>query len=120
MSLACTNDDAGMLLVSGELDVHTGPDVARAALAALDQNPGGSTVTLDLSELTFLDCAGVSALLAARRRVLARGGHLNLVRVPERVRHLLTLTGVAPAFPDDEQRTIVLPATDDATLPLRG
>lgn len=123
MSLACTNaadNEVGILRVSGELDVHTGPDFTRAAVAALELLPSGSTVTVDLSGLTFLDCAGVSALLGARRRVLARGGHLSLVGIPDRVQHLLTLTGVAPAFSGDGERTIVLPRSGEARLPLSG
>ena len=41
----------------------------------------GSTVIVDLSDLTFIDSSGISALVVARNRILADGrGQLVLTR----------------------------------------
>ncbi|MFE0172797.1 STAS domain-containing protein [Streptomyces sp. NPDC059002] len=45
-----------------------------------------ATVVVDLSEVTFFDCSGISLLMRTHRRVTRRGGRLRVV-----CRHPLTL-----------------------------
>lgn len=49
-------------------------------------------LVLDLSALTFIDAAGLRAVLDASRRVTARGGRLQVIS-SESVERLLQLTG---------------------------
>jgi len=74
-------DGPGALRVTldGELDLAT-VDMCRAGLVALLHTAGTRDVVLDLTDLTFLDCAGLTALIVAR----SRGREVG-VRV--RVRH---------------------------------
>jgi len=60
--------------VSGELDFG-GRDVMIQSCACADQS---LDVVIDLSELTFMDCAGYGALMTARAAVGERGGSLTL------------------------------------------
>ncbi|WCD90720.1 hypothetical protein KPP03845_107148 [Streptomyces xanthophaeus] len=50
--------------VSGEIDLHNAAALRRALLIALTSYRG--PVTVDLRAVTFCDCAGLNALLAAR------------------------------------------------------
>jgi anti-sigma B factor antagonist len=60
-SLAVRHSDGGTVVtVTGELDVATAPDLARALADADGQ------VTVDLSATTFADPAALRVLLAAR------------------------------------------------------
>jgi anti-anti-sigma factor len=55
----------------------------------------GSTVVVDLSDLTFMDCSGIGALVAAKHRILADGlGQLVVTRANAIVRKVLEIVGL--------------------------
>lgn len=83
--------------VLGEIDLASLPRLddlisQRLTAAALH------TVVLDLSEVTFVGCAGLELLLAAQRRAELRGISLCLVTGSRCVDRLLDLTGLADRF----------------------
>jgi anti-anti-sigma factor len=57
--------------VAGELDVESGPRLCERMTSVMRAH--GPYVALDLAGITFIDCAGVNALLAIRRAA----GHRN-------------------------------------------
>jgi anti-anti-sigma factor len=48
-------------------------------------------LALDLSGVTFIDCAGINVLLATRRRAQLEGGSLHVLRASPRVRRVFAL-----------------------------
>ncbi|MFI9115957.1 STAS domain-containing protein [Streptomyces venezuelae] len=92
----------GTLLVSGEIDASTASTLLRALTDALRAHPEG--VALDLSAVTFCDCAGLRAFLAARYQHLDIGRlPLRVVAASPRMTRLLRLTGTGWLF--EEPRT---------------
>jgi anti-sigma B factor antagonist len=83
--------DATVLAVSGELDMASSPQLIEA-LAQVDEAAGGRLV-LDLTELQFVDVAGMRVLLAARERAGRMGSELVLVNVRDEVQRVLEITG---------------------------
>ncbi|MFD7965200.1 STAS domain-containing protein [Streptomyces zaomyceticus] len=82
----------GTVVVSGEIDSATASALRRTLRLALLAHPAG--VTLDLSAVTFCDCAGLRVVLTARHQHLDGGRHaLTLGPVSPRVMRLLELTG---------------------------
>jgi anti-anti-sigma factor len=79
VAMASPATGAVQLTVRGELDIASAPEL-RAALDRIVAGPH-LVVVLDLAGLTFLDCAGMRPIRAARRALEARGGQL-LVRHP--------------------------------------
>jgi anti-anti-sigma factor len=59
--------------LSGELDIATRDLVRRTCLAGTDL-----TVVVDMTDLTFIDCCGYGALIAARRILTDLGGSLKM------------------------------------------
>src|SRR4051794_34156037 len=78
--------------LAGELDVTCIPILGTLLSRA---TPLARDLVLDLSDVTFIDCAGVTALLTARRHTEARGGTLILQHVPPLVRRVIQLTGAS-------------------------
>jgi anti-anti-sigma factor len=76
--------------VSGDLDV-VGAPLLRGLRSRL---PHGGDLVIDLSGVTFIDCAGVGALVTTHRQTQARGGSFRLANVPPTVQRVLELTGV--------------------------
>ncbi|WP_240929899.1 STAS domain-containing protein [Streptomyces coryli] len=66
-----------VVALSGELDAAT-CDRIGTELDALTSAPG-SELLVDLREVTFADCTGLSPLLRAQRRARARGGRVCLL-----------------------------------------
>jgi anti-anti-sigma factor len=79
----------------GELDVAGLP----ALHAALDEG-AGKDIILDCSELTFIDCAGLGALIAAHKRCAEAGLQLTLVAPSRCLVRLLKLARVERVFQD--------------------
>jgi anti-sigma B factor antagonist len=82
-----------VLELSGELDVVSAPKLARCLDAVLAQTH--RRVLLDLGDLKFVDSAGVSALIKAKRDAEARGRTLVLRRPTEQVERVFALVGLA-------------------------
>jgi anti-sigma B factor antagonist len=88
------DDEAGtiVLKLQGELDMASAPALSRALGTALDAQP--AVLTLDFSQLTFLDSTGLRVLITACRRATAEGRSF-VIRSPSRsVLKTLQLTGV--------------------------
>jgi anti-anti-sigma factor len=93
-------NDKVMLVVAGEIDTLTAPDLdAELATAALATDVSG--VLVDLSAVAFADSSGINSLLKGMRLANANGKTYGVVSTPERVRHLLELTGVWEFLRDD-------------------
>jgi anti-sigma B factor antagonist len=90
--------DGGVVVrLQGELDVYSAPMLRRAFV---DFKHGqGVTVVVDLARLTFMDAAGLGALLTARRDVVARGGQMVLHAPSPAVSRVIQITGIANRFP---------------------
>ncbi|GGL35494.1 hypothetical protein GCM10010095_21080 [Streptomyces anthocyanicus] len=83
------------MTVAGDLDVVSAPDLRdtlRSALSAHDR------VDVGCGQLTFIDCTGLSALLAAAHAAKAGGSELRLRAVPHSLARLLRLTCTSGAF----------------------
>jgi anti-sigma B factor antagonist len=82
----------GVCIVRGELDEYTGGELA-SALAAHPAVTG-----LDLGEVSFVDSAGLRALLVIRRQREEAGTGLHVCRSSTVVRRVLRLAGIAHLF----------------------
>ena len=85
------------LALHGEIDAAT----ARNGIALLmNASPcPGDAVTLDLSDVTFIDSSGVSMLLKIRSYLDAMGCQLALAHPSPPVVRVLTLLGLTEQFP---------------------
>jgi anti-sigma B factor antagonist len=95
MTSVSTERDGGALtvVVSGDIDLATGPAVSSAIGAALAAE-GATTVRIDLSGVRFLDSSGIALLLKARRDADERSITLHTVGAQGIVLQVLELTGV--------------------------
>lgn len=83
---------AVLVRVSGELDLVVADDVQESLESAGD---GNAVVVADLSDVTFMDCRGLGALVHAR---VTLGGRLTLYEPPPTVLRLLELSHLRDTF----------------------
>ena len=87
-----TSDRASVVRLIGELDADDAPAV-RALLAEQVLRGPGSLV-VDLSALTFIDSAGLAALVAAHKGTRSAGTRLLLAAPTPAVVKVLAITGL--------------------------
>jgi anti-anti-sigma factor len=93
-----SSEGTALVRPSGELDLATAPTLWRA-LALLLRGEHRSVV-MDLSRLTFSDCAGLRPIRRALRDGAKIGTAVELRGAVPAVRRVLDLTGLgAPAVP---------------------
>jgi anti-sigma B factor antagonist len=83
--------------VSGELDLASAPALLDRLEAALDLAQG-TTVTLDLADLDFVDSSGLHALDRARILVGERAMAFALASVPDGARRVLEVSSMEQLF----------------------
>ncbi len=91
--------------VSGEIDLST---VAPLRERLFELADSGGTLIIDLNRVTFIDSAGLGALVGTARRAAEHGGSVHAVCARPQTRKLLWMTGV--------DRRIPLAATVDGAL----
>jgi anti-anti-sigma factor len=89
--------DGARLALSGELDIATVPRVEAAVNATL--TAGVRTLTIDLSELGFVDSSGLRLFIVLDQRAAAEGWTLRLVRPAEQVMKVFRVSGVEENLP---------------------
>jgi len=82
-----------VLALSGELDVVSAPELDLCLNEVMAEAP--DRVVLDLSELAFVDSAGMSVLIKARQDAESAGRTLVLGRPTEQVHRVFALVGLA-------------------------
>lgn len=87
---------AGLVVVTGELDLSTAPRFKDDLLALVDA--GTDAVIADLTGVTFIDSTALGVLIGAVRRLRERDGRLVLVASSRPVLRALTLTGLDRVF----------------------
>ena len=95
-----SDDDVLAVTLSGEIDMSNAADIEAAVERAVPNTAYG--MVLDLSELTYLDSAGIRMLIGLANRFRWRRQQL-CVAVPEgsRVWRVLDLAGASGAFAID-------------------
>ena len=85
-------DGVYVIVVAGELDLHTVPQLEELLDTTLDATP--TAVVVDLLELTFLDSTALALLVASARRLRTRGGRLILATDSIATRRIFEITGL--------------------------
>ena len=79
--------------VSGELDIASASWLRETLLLAIRCH--GPAICVDLRGVTFLDCSGISALLATARRARLEDGQMRVVNPSAPARRVITLLGLS-------------------------
>ena len=89
-------DDGTIVAVRGDVDVCTEGPLQQVLLRIMHER--SARIFLDVSEVSFMDCAGLRALLTTQRRTELRGGGMRLIATSVAVRRIIELTGVHEAL----------------------
>ena len=89
-------DHANVLAIEGDIDLHISPAVMQALNAMIEKKP--ERIVIDLSHATYIDSAGVAALILAMQEVKEYGGKFFLSGVQETIRSILEVSRLDRIF----------------------
>mgnify|MGYP006318014371 FL=1 len=94
--IAEVGNNGFVVSVSGEVDLHTAPEMERELVEVLQL--GGHSVVVDLADVGFIDSTVLGLLLRYKPRFRSRGGDLVLVSDDRRILRTLEITGLDRIF----------------------
>ncbi|MEV8224812.1 STAS domain-containing protein [Streptomyces sp. NPDC079167] len=102
-SHAVVHSGVARVMLAGELDLDTASYVHEAVTACLVKQP--RSLCLDVTGVSFCDCAGLSALLRAHASARQAGVALVVEGVGSQLARLLSLTGAVDVLTQPNSRT---------------
>jgi anti-sigma B factor antagonist len=100
--------DAGVLmLLKGDVDMNTSPDV-RSSLGAAFKQGSAKAILIDLSGVRYMDSSGIATLVEAMQNCMKQGMRLRLVELSPSVRDVFELARLASVFE-------IFPSVSDAS-----
>jgi anti-sigma B factor antagonist len=91
------SDGDARVCVRGRLSIDSSPDLRDQLLKILDRQ-SLPALTIDLADLTYMDCSGIATLVEALKIAHARNTELLLKGLHDRPRYLLEVTGLLYLF----------------------
>jgi anti-sigma B factor antagonist len=98
-------DRPTVLPLRGEIDLHIFPEITASLNALIEKKPGHLIV--DVSDVTYVDSAGLAALILAMQKVEAYGGQFSLAGFQPTVRSIFKMSRLDRTFR-------IFPDIDDA------
>lgn len=83
--------DGDRIVVTGDIDAHTCPDLA----GELDPLPGSGDVRLDVAEVGFIDSSGLRVIIGAHQSAEASDRKLLIEQPSKSVTRILEISGLA-------------------------
>src|ERR1700745_3486162 len=80
----------------GEIDLHVSPTVTATLNEVIDKKP--ERLVVDLSEVSYIDSAGLAALSQAMQKVEGYGGKFMLSGLQETVRSIFEISRLDQVF----------------------
>jgi anti-sigma B factor antagonist len=82
--------------LKGEIDLHVSPTVTATLNEMIDKKP--AQLVVDLSEVSYIDSAGLAALIQAMQKVESYGGKFMLSGLQETVRSIFEISRLDQVF----------------------
>ncbi|PYL06371.1 MAG: anti-sigma factor antagonist [Verrucomicrobia bacterium] len=89
-------DRSNVLPLKGEIDLHVSPSVTASLNAMIEKKP--ERLVVDLTDVTYIDSAGLAALIEAMQKVEAYGGKFLLAGLQETVRSIFEISRLDQVF----------------------
>ena len=89
-------DRSDVLPLKGEIDLHVSPSVTASLNAMIEKKP--RRLVVDLSGVTYIDSAGLAALIQGMQKVEGYGGKFLLAGLQETVRSIFEISRLDQVF----------------------
>ena len=87
---------SNVLPLNGEIDLHVSPSVTASLNEMINKKP--ERMVVDLSDVSYIDSAGLAALIEAMQKVEGYGGKFMLAGLQETVRSIFEISRLDQVF----------------------
>ena len=87
---------SNVLPLKGEIDLHVSPSVTASLNEMINEKP--ERMVVDLSDVSYIDSAGLAALIEAMQKVEGYGGKFMLAGLQETVRSICEISRLDQVF----------------------
>ena len=95
-SPATRQSRSNVLPLKGEIDLHVSPSITASLNEVIEKKP--KRVVVDLSDVSYIDSAGLAALIQAMQKVEGYGGKFMLAGLQETVRSIFEISRLDQVF----------------------
>ena len=89
-------DRANVLPLAGEIDLHVSPTIRTLLDRMIAKKP--KRLVVDLSDVSYIDSAGLGEIVRTYTTVSRQGGSLKLLHLTKRIADLLSITKLLTVF----------------------
>ena len=111
-------DRPNVLPLEGDIDLHVSPVVREALNAMIKKKP--KRIVIDLSRATYIDSAGMAALILAMQEVEGYGGKFFLSGLQETLRSIFEISRLDRTFRIFPNVDTALAASESSTILARS
>lgn len=90
------DDKTSMIMLEGEVDVYTAPQLKQRIIDMLDNDT--TNIIVDLSDVEYLDSTALGVLIGGLKRLREKDGSLDLICPNPRIRRIFEITGLDKIF----------------------
>jgi anti-sigma B factor antagonist len=87
---------SNVLPLKGEIDLHVSPTITTSLNQMIEKKP--ERLVVDLSDVSYIDSAGLAALIEAMQKVEGYGGKFMLAGLQETVRSIFEISRLDQVF----------------------
>src|SRR5262249_48343039 len=91
------SDESALVCLNGRLTIESSPELRNQLLAVL-RRQSLETLTIDLADVPYIDCAGIATLVEALKIACGKKTSLQLRALQDRPRYLFEVAGLLPLF----------------------
>lgn len=92
------NENVTIVSVEGEVDVFTAPQLKKAILNCLGIDVSQPQIVVNLTDVGYLDAAGLNVLVGGLKRCRQNAGELSVVCPNPRIKRLFEITKLDEIF----------------------
>ena len=82
--------------ISGDIDMYTSPGLRKELLAIIKKKE--KTLVVDFEEVTYIDSSGIATFVEGLKGMMAYGGKLKLMCIPDRIIEIFTFSKLDKVF----------------------
>lgn len=92
------NEDNGIkvIAISGDIDMHSSPLLRKELMAFVQKKV--TPLHVDFEEVSYIDSSGIATFVEGLKGMLAYGGKLRLVGIPERIMEIFCFAKLDKVF----------------------
>jgi len=89
-------EGAKIIALSGDIDMHTSPEVRRQLLRLIDQRV--PVIMVDLADVTYIDSSGIATFVEGLKGMMPYKGRLKFFDTPIRVKEIFNFSKLDKVF----------------------